>query len=57
MVRSAIEMAYIARARGGQLLERFKAFLGCQHLKTSRAVFRCRTPALGGLRDMWGDRP
>ena len=51
MMRPAIEVADIVRAKGKQFLERFKARLGYQLLKAFRAVERCRTEALGGHKD------
>jgi hypothetical protein len=51
MSRPAIEVADIVRARGRQFLKRFKAILSYQTLKAFRAVWRCRTAALGGHKD------
>jgi len=51
MTRPAIEVADIVRARGRQFLKRFKAILSYQTLKAFRAVWRCRTAALGGHKD------
>ena len=50
MTRPAIEVADIVRRKGRQFLQRFKAVLSYQQLKAYRAVERCRTAALGGLR-------
>ena len=49
--QAAIEVADIVRARGRQFLKRFKAILSYQTLKAFRAVWRCRTAALGGHKD------
>jgi hypothetical protein len=51
MIRPAIEVADIVRAKGRQFLERFQAIFSYQQLKAYRAVLRCRTAALGGHRD------
>jgi hypothetical protein len=51
MSRPAIEVADIVRARGRQFLKRFKAILSYQTLKAFRAVWHCRTAALGGHKD------
>ena len=51
MMRPAIEVADIVRAKGRQFLERFKAIFSFQQRKAFRAVQRCRTRALGGHKD------
>ena len=51
MMRPAIEVADVVRAKGKQFLQRFKSSLSYQQLKAYRAVLRCRTAALGGHKD------
>ena len=51
MMRPAIEVADVVRAKGRQFLQRFKSSLSYQQLKAYRAVLRCRTAALGGHKD------
>ncbi|HEY1964103.1 MAG TPA: IS91 family transposase [Acidobacteriaceae bacterium] len=51
MMRPAIEVADVVRAKGRQFLERFNSSLSYQQLKAYRAVLRCRTAALGGHKD------
>lgn len=55
MSRPAIEVADIARAKGRQFLQRFKAIFSYQALKAFRSVLRCRTRALGGHKDKCAD--
>jgi Putative transposase/Transposase zinc-binding domain len=55
MMRPAIEVADIVRAKGRQFLERFKAIFSFQQRKAFRAVERCRTRALGGHKDKCAD--
>lgn len=51
MIRPAIEVADLVRAKGRQFLERYHKTVSYQVLKAYRAVFRCRTAALGGHKD------
>jgi hypothetical protein len=51
VIRPTIEVADLVRAKGSQFLERYHKTLSYQVLKAYRAVFHCRTAALGGHKD------
>ena len=51
MNRPAIEVADIVRAKGRQFLQRYQASVSYQQLNAYRAIWRCRTAALGGHKD------
>src|SRR5271163_3451062 len=51
MVRPAVEVADILRARGDCFREQNRSWLGYQQLNVLRAITRCRTAALGGHLD------
>ena len=48
MVRPAVELADILRARGDCFREQNRSWLGYQQLNVLRAITVCRTAALGG---------
>ena len=51
MVRPAVELADILRARGDCFREQNRSWLGYQQLNVLRAITACRTAALGGHLD------
>ena len=51
MVRPAVELADIVRARGDCFREQNRSWLGYQQLNVLRAITACRTAALGGHLD------
>jgi Transposase zinc-binding domain len=51
MVRPAVEVADILRARGDCFREQNRSWLGYQQLNVLRAITVCRTAALGGHLD------
>jgi len=52
MSRPTLEVADIIRASGSSFWELHGSHLALQHRKVLDAIVRCRTPALGGHRDL-----